>query len=314
MAYNNLNPINDTSFDTIFNTFFNKEDVTQFEFGNLNKGHSFFISEKINLNKLLNVESQNDLKFQNYIVSKLPNPQVKYSFINSVYQKIMLTYYQTMKYAPYYVINEPMNNNNFQNLPTNYACKINFLSESLVYDQPFISIVDCTTGDEHYRLIHNTESDGQKVYLNNPQILYGIHKVGTTGEILDYIDYNDMLNIISCINCEVIYYGPYTDVIDLIKKYNSGSDSDNVVINKAKKKLIWNEDNAMTYKEGNNGMLAIKYIKKIAVISNDSSYKYVPYNIDIQDYDELNIFNFNNIMLYVGLPLVLYLVLKNYLF
>ena len=92
----------------------------------------------------------------------------------------------------------------------NLAVRLRFFNYNVLDSKPVITIVDCITGDEKFRVVA-PDSQSSVTEQNNPSYLRNIKRVSNgVVDMNTILTFGEMLKINTCINTNIINYEPWT--------------------------------------------------------------------------------------------------------
>jgi hypothetical protein len=200
----------------------------------------------------------------------------------------------------------------------NYAVRLHFFEYNVLDAKPVISIVDCISGDEKFRVVA-PDASTQVTESNNPSYLRNVKRV--TNGVVDMntiLTFGEMLKINTCINTEIVNYPPW-DALQSAKK-NTDPTKD------PEEKAVTDFQDAVAktpFVDGVNGEIQLGQIRLFAIDSYTQGGNYLfglsflPWNngayqiFDNQygeyvGYSPINTSNFLTILKLIGMGLILF--------
>jgi hypothetical protein len=200
----------------------------------------------------------------------------------------------------------------------NYAVRLRFFNYNVLDSKPVITIVDCITGDEKFRVI-SPDSQNDVKEQNNPSYLRNIKRV--TNGVVDMntiLTFGEMLKINTCINTEIINYAPWDALQSAKKNTDPTKDPEEQAVTQFQDAVA-----KLPFVDGNTGEIQLGQIRLFAIDTFEQSGNYLfglsflPWNNGVYQifdneagtytgYSPINTSNFYTIVKLIGIGLIFF--------
>jgi hypothetical protein len=148
----------------------------------------------------------------------------------------------------------------------NWAVRLRFFDYNVLYAKPVVTIVDCISGDELFRVVA-PDSEDDVNETNNPSYLRYIKRVNNgVVDMNTTLTFGEMMKINTCIITNIDDYNPWTTLEAAKKSNNPGKPTDEDSVT-----AFQNAVATDPFKDGVNGNITMEQIRLFAIDPVDSS-------------------------------------------